>query len=764
VNPEHFIQRFKRASDYRGQIVHVQEVPARGAEYGELDVPLPPRLTDALGNLGVTRLYRHQAEAVDRARTGQHVIVTTPTASGKSLCYNAPVLENLLLEPHARALYLFPTKALAQDQKAKLEALGLHPDVTVATFDGDTPKEERSWVKRHGRLVITNPDMLHVGMLPYHNTWAGLLRNLRYVIIDEAHVFRGVFGAHVANILKRLRRIAARYGARPQFIACSATIANPGELFTRLTGLRAETVGGDGAPSGGKRFVFWNPPVVDEKTGVRRSSNAEATGLFTTLVSGGVRTIAFTRARKQAELLLNYARRNFEGTSNPKLAEKVVSYRAGYTPEQRRDIERRLFKGELTGVTATNALELGVDIGDLDACIITGYPGTVASTWQQAGRAGRRQGEALAVLVAADNPLDQFLMRRPDYFFGQTHEHATLDPLNKHILGGHLLCAAYEMPLTEADYRLFGGDAEEERARWVAHRMVESGNLAARGDQLVYANDDYPASRVNIRSASSNQYTIIEEARGKVLGTVEEARAYDTLHPGAVYLHMGESYLVESLDTQNFRAFVRPATANYYTEPRIETNIEILETYGSKEFGQTVAYFGSVVVRARVVGFRQKQLFSDENLAQFELDLPEQRFETEAVWYPVPQPVVWELEGVEQGLAGGVHALEHASIGLLPLFALCDRNDIGGVSTPYHPGVGGPAIFVHDGHPGGVGIAETGYRLMTEWLTATRDLLNECPCEGGCPSCIQSPKCGNNNEPLDKEAARTILRYILGKE
>lgn len=762
MNPDYFIQRFKRSSDYKGQVVHVQEVPARPAEYTQLDAPLPERLTDALENLGVTRLYRHQAEAVDLARTGRHVIITTPTASGKSLCYNAPVLETLLLEPDARALYLFPTKALAQDQKSKIETLGLHPDVTVATFDGDTPKDERSWIKRHGRLIITNPDMLHVGILPYHNTWGTLLRNLRYIIIDEAHVYRGVFGAHVANILRRLRRVAARYGARPQFIACSATIANPGELFGRLTGLKASVVGGDGAPSGGKRFVFWNPPVFDEKSGARKSSNAEATSLFTTLVSGGVRTIAFTRARKQAELLLTYARRNFEGTSNPKLADQVVSYRAGYTPEQRRDIERRLFKGELTGVTATNALELGVDIGDLDACIITGYPGTVASTWQQAGRAGRRQGESLAVLVAADNPLDQFLMRRPDYFFGQSHEHATLDPLNKHILSGHLRCAAYELPLTEADYKLFGG-TEEERARWVAHRLCESGDLAARGDQLLYSGSDYPASMINIRSASSNQYTIIEETRGQVLGTVEEARAFDTLHPGAVYLHMGESYLVERLDTKNFRAFVRPATANYYTEPRVDTRIEILETYGSKEFGETVAYFGTVVVTTQIVGFRQKQLFTDENLAQYELDLPEQRFETEAVWYPIPNPLVYDLEQKEQDLAGGVHAVEHASIGLLPLFALCDRNDIGGVSTAYHSQVGGPAIFVHDAHPGGVGIAETGYRLITEWLTATRDLLNECPCEGGCPSCIQSPKCGNNNEPLDKEAARTILRYILGQ-
>lgn len=765
MNPDQLLSRFKRHPDYKNQIVHVENLPARAARYGELDAPLPPRLASALANQGVTQLYRHQAEAIDLARCGQNVMVTTPTASGKSLCYNAPVLEALLCDHDARALYLFPTKALAQDQRGKLEALGLAPEVTTATYDGDTPKDERAWIKRYGRVVITNPDMLHVGILPYHGGWANFFRFLRFVVVDEAHVYRGVFGGHVANILRRLRRIAARYGARPQFVACSATIANADELFAQLTGLEAEIVSGDGAPTGKRHFVFWNPPVFDPATGARKSTNAEATTLFTTLVGEGVRTIAFTRARKQAELLLTYSRRALESTTRPQLAQKITSYRAGYTPTQRRDIERRLFNGELTGVTATNALELGVDIGGVDACVMTGYPGTVASTWQQAGRAGRRQGEALAVLVAADNPLDQFLMRRPDYFFGSPHEHATLDPTNKHILGGHLLCAAYELPLTPEDETLFAGIkvGGPERARYVTNRLIEEGALAAKGDRVFYAGSEYPASLVNIRSASSNQYTIVDDNKGgTVLGTVEEARAFETLHPGAVYLHLGESYLVETLDTLNFRAHVRPASANYYTETRTNTHIEIKETLASKEWGDAIAYFGSVVVTSQVVGFKQKQLFTDEVLGSFDIDLPAQQFETEAVWYAVPYETVNRLEADGLDLAGGVHAAEHASIGLLPLFALCDRNDIGGVSTPYHPQVGGPAVFVHDAHPGGVGIAETGYRLMNEWQQATRDLLKECPCETGCPSCVQSPKCGNNNEPLDKAAARTILERING--
>lgn len=757
MDASRFIERIKRHPEYKGQMVHSETLAERSAEYGELDTPLPKPLTDALAAQGIKGLYRHQAEAIDLARSGFHWIITTPTASGKSLSYNAPVLETLLNEPYARALYLFPTKALAQDQRGKIEGLKL-PGITTATYDGDTPKEERGWVKRMGRVVITNPDMLHMGILPYHTGWGTFFRNLRYVIIDEAHIYRGVFGAHVANILRRLRRVAEHYGASPQFFACSATIANPGELFTKLTGLTAEPISGTGAPTGKKQFVFWNPPIIDAATGTRRSTNAEATTLFTTLVGDNVRTIAFTRARKTAELLLSYSKAALERTTKPETSKRILSYRAGYTPEQRREIERRLFNGELLGVTATNALELGVDIGGVDACVMTGYPGTVASTWQQAGRAGRGQQGSLAVLIAADNPLDQFLMKRPDYFFGKAHEHAALDQTNRHILGGHLLCAAYERPLDDDDLALFGG----EKARSIANRLCEEEALSARGDRFVYAGQVYPASLVNIRSASGNQYTILDASRGnKVVGSEDEGKVFETLHPGAVYLHMGETFLVEDLDTTNFRAHVRPASAGYFTEPRSESFTEIRRVVATKEWGETVAYFGEVTVTSQVVGFRQKQLYSDEVLGNFDLDLPEQRFDTEAVWYPIPMDLVTRLEANGLDLAGGVHALEHASISLLPLFALCDRNDIGGVSTPYHQQVGGPAIFVHDAHPGGVGIAETGYRQIDEWLAATRTLLEECPCESGCPSCIQSPKCGNNNEPLDKAAARMILRYLF---
>ena len=758
LNPEQFLHRLRKSNDYKGQIAHVQQIPAREAEYAVPDMPLPPALADALAAQGVKQLYKHQVTALDAARSGAHFIVTTPTASGKSLCYNAPVLERLLTDSRARALYLFPTKALAQDQSAKIAALQL-TGVVSATYDGDTPKEERPHIKRNARLIITNPDMLHVGILPYHTGWAQLFRNLHFVIVDEAHIYRGVFGAHVANVLRRLRRIASAYAARPQFLSASATIANPDALFEKLVGLRAQVIDGNSAPSGKRHFVFWNPPIMDAATGSRRSTNSEATAIFTRLIQDDVRTIAFTRARKAAEILLTYTREALSRTSQPELVKKVTSYRAGYTPQQRRDIERRLFNGELTGVTATNALELGVDIGGVDACVMTGYPGTVASTWQQAGRAGRRNGESLAVLVAANNPLDQFLMQKPEYFFGKSHEHAALDPTNRHILAGHLMCAAHEMPMDDCDLELFGG----EKARHTAHALCEQGTLAYRRDRLVYAgNESHPPFAVNIRSASSNQYTILDVSRGNsVLGTVEEAKAFETLHPGAVYLHMGETFVVEDLDERNRRALVRPSQAGYFTEPTINSHIEILEETASKPWGKTTARFGTVVVTSQIVSYKQKQMFTDEALGTYELNLPPTRFETEAVWYTLPNALVGELERDELDLAGGVHAVEHASIGLLPLFALCDRNDIGGVSTEFHSQTGAATIFVHDGHPGGVGIAETGFRLMDDWLRATHTLLKECPCESGCPSCIQSPKCGNNNEPLDKAAAERILRRLM---
>jgi DEAD/DEAH box helicase domain-containing protein len=757
MNFDGYLHDLRRAAFYKGQIAHIQHVPPRTARYGELERPLTPALQERLQALGVSRLYTHQADAVNAARDGEHVTVVTATASGKTLCYNLPVLDAVLEDRHARAFYLFPTKALAQDQLGKLNDFGLFPTVRFATYDGDTPSADRRFIKKGAHIVLTNPDMLHLGILPYHATWSAFLANLKYVVVDEMHTYRGVFGAHVAHILRRLRRICAFYGAEPQFLCCSATIANPEHLTARLTGIEAPiVVSENGAPSGPRTFVFWNPPLIDAEQATRRSANVEATALFTDLVEQGVRNITFAKARKSAELILRYARNEFDRRA-PELSRRIMSYRAGYTPQERRAIEQGLFAGKLIGVTATNALELGVDVGGLDATVLTGYPGTIASTWQQAGRAGRGGDESLSILIALDNPLDQFLMRHPDYFFGRPHERAIVDPDNRRILAQHLLCAAYERSLAWEELPRFGPNAKS-----ALDGLEEQGKIAYRNGKWRFTGTDYPAANVNIRSASDITYRIVDAEYGKLIGTIEGNVAFKTVHEGAIYLHMGETYLVEKLDITDRTATVRPAEVSYYTEPRENSHILILDTKTSRDLVHTRAHFGEVVVTNRVVGYRRKRLFSDEVLEVEDLDLPEQTFETEAFWFTVPNTLLKTLVTAGADLGGSIHAIEHAAIGMMPLLSTCDRWDVGGVSHPAHPDTGLPTIFIYDGYPGGVGIAEATYATLQELLQATHAIIADCPCAEGCPSCVQSPKCGNNNEPLDKQGARYLLELLLG--
>lgn len=752
-----YLQDLRGAPFYKGQIAHVQHLAARTARYGELERPLAPALQERLSAQGIDRLFAHQAEAVNAARDGEHVTIVTATASGKTLCYNLPVLDAVLEQTRSRAIYLFPTKALAQDQLGKLNDFGLFPTVRFATYDGDTPADERRYVKKGAHIVLTNPDMLHLGILPYHASWSGFLANLRYVVVDEMHTYRGVFGAHMAHILRRLRRICQFYGADPQFLCCSATIANPDELTERLTGVqRPVVIDQNGAPSGRRTFVFWNPPFIDAEQSSRRSANMEATQLFTDLVSHGIRNITFAKARKSAELILRYSRNQFDRT-DPHLSPRITSYRSGYTPKERRTIEQNLFSGRLIGVTATNALELGVDVGGLDATVLTGYPGTIASAWQQAGRAGRGGEESLSILVALDNPLDQFLMRHPEYFFGRPHERAIVDTDNRRIVAQHLLCAAYERALTPEDLPRFGVNA-----RTAVDTLTEEGKLFFRGGRWHFCGGDYPAAGVNIRSASGAPFRIVDEEQGnRLVGTVEGGIAYKTVHPGAIYLHMGETYLVDRLEIETHTAYVRPVEANYYTEARENSHILILDTKLSRDLGCTKAYFGDVVVTNKVVGFRRKKLFSDEVLEVEDLDLPEQTFETEAFWFTVPQPQMLTLIGEGAELPGSIHAVEHAAIGMMPLLSTCDRWDVGGVSHPEHPDTALPTVFIYDGYPGGVGIAEATYGTLRELLSATHAIIADCPCTEGCPSCVQSPKCGNNNQPLDKKGAQRLLELLL---
>jgi len=756
-----FLNHLESQPTYNGQIAHIEHIPSREASYAELDEPLETELQDCLNEHGLSPLYVHQAEAVNRARQGKNVMVATSSASGKTLCYNIAVLQAILTEPGSRALYLFPTKALAQDQLRNLHQLfcpRLLPVEDVATFDGDTPRAERAEIKKHARIVLTNPDMLHVGILPNHQSWTGLLRHLRYVVIDEAHTYRGVFGSHVACVLRRLRRLCSVYGSNPQFICCSATIANPGEHAGGLTGLPCEVVDNDGSPRGRKDFIFWNPPLIDEAKSARRSANSEATNLFSELVSHGSRTLTFARTRRLTELIYIYSKKRLAEESYA-LSKLIKPYRAGYLPEDRRRIERELFGGKLLGVVATNALELGIDSGGLEATVLAGYPGSIASTWQQAGRSGRSQGESLSFLVALDNPLDQYFMRHPDYFFQKGFENVLVNPSNPYILRAHLLCAAWEWPLNGDDEKIFGSVFNQER-----EVLEGQGRLRKRKNRWYLSPSiAYPAQSINIRSTSGENFAVVDTATGSLLETVESSVAFFQIHPGAIYLHQGEAYLVTRLDLTSHIAYAEPTKSNYYTQTRELEDLRIVKVKQRKTIGRANVHLGEVEVTNTVVGFKKKAQFTEEVIGEEPLDLPPQTFPTVALWFDLPPQAIARIVNARLDIAGGLHAAEHAAIGILPLFALCDRNDIGGVSTPLHPDTGRAQIFIYDAYPGGIGIAEKGFDMIAELWQATLRVIAECPCRDGCPSCVQSPKCGNNNKPLDKAAAKVILEGLLGK-
>ena len=773
MDPTAFVRHLRAQPFYSGQIEHLERLPARRARYSRLSDPLPPALDTALKAAGVNRFFRHQAQAIDAVRRGQHIVVATGTASGKTLVYNVPVVEAVLLDPHARALYLFPTKALAQDQLRALKELtdGLHgtssrkggrggQPLTFGTYDGDTPQASRSRLRRQAAIILTNPDMLHLGILPNHNLWAEFLGNLRFVVLDEAHIYRGVFGSHVAVVMRRLCRLCEVYGSSPCFICCSATIANPDEHVERLTGVQPSVIGDDGSPQGPKLFALWNPPFIDRRRTGRRSANAEAAALFAEMVRRGLRNITFTRARTVAELVLRYAR-DALSKSDPQLKTRVAAYRAGYLAGERRQIERDLFSGQLVGVTATSALELGVDVGGLDATISVGFPGTIASLWQQAGRAGRSNQPSLAVLIGLDDPLDQYFMRHPGELLGRPHERALINPHNVHVLEQHLPCAAHEHPLSSADEARFGPGFVEAMIQ-----LEKRGVLTYRPEQdsWYFAGSGYPAQDVSIRSIGGRSVALLDETQGlRVLEEIDSATAPARAHPGAIHLHQGESYLVTALDLEKGQALVHPTQADYYTQPREVSDVRIVRSAQHRVMHSALAYWGSVRVTRQVVGFRRVRQSSEVALNDQALDMPALTFETKALWWDVPAE--WGARVGRRGadFIGGLHALEHATIALLPMFAMCDRWDIGGLSTAAHPDTGQPQVFIYDGHPGGVGISEQGFALLDDLWRATMEMIKSCACDDGCPSCIVSPKCGSNNYPLDKRAAVWILESLLPK-
>ncbi len=776
-NWDAFLDALRSSTDYRDQTAHVEKLPARTARFADLSRPLPPRLAEALRAQGITRFYAHQAAAIDAMRSGQNVAVVTTTASGKTLTYNVPVLESILTNAGTRALYLFPTKALAQDQLRKLNELDLFPNIRAGTYDGDTTQEERRTIRRAAQIVLTNPDMLHVGILPNHTLWASFFMGLKYVVIDEVHTYRGIFGAHTAHVIRRLRRLCQHYHSEPQFILCSATIANPEEATHKLTGLPFHIVRDDSAPRGEKTFVLWSPPPIGQGTRdkgqgardkkqpstlspqpstlVRRSANSEAVDLFTQLVRHQVRTIVFTPARVTAELILKYARDQLNHPTTQRLADSIMSYRAGYLPEERRAIEKQLFDGTLLGVSSTSALELGVDIGGLDAVIMVGFPGSISSTYQQAGRAGRGLEPSLAVMVAREGAIDHYIVRHPDYLFGRGSENVVIDPQNIYILAAHLLCAADELPLDERDKEVFG-----EQIADLCERLRDGGLLAKR-DRWYWTGPGRPQDQINIRSASGNGYDIRLTSRGnELLGTVDAARAFDTVHEGAIYLHRGDSYRVTRLDIEGRTAYVESVEVNYYTQPMTSIKTSVVEVEEERALpGGTSLKFGAVNVTTQVIGYREVQQFSEQVLAVHPLDLPPNEFETRGFWLSIAENLALELR-TKYDLLGSLHAAEHAMIALLPLVATCDERDVGGVSYAFHPDTRTPAIFVYDDYPGGAGIAEKACENVPTLLLRTLEALESCPCADGCPACVQSPRCGSNNQPLDKGGAIALLRRL----
>ncbi len=728
------------------ELAYLGSEPTRDGRAEPFPDDLDPRVASALVGRGISALWRHQAEAWEAVRDGGNLIVTTGTASGKSLAFNLPVLDLLARDPKSRALFLYPTKALAQDQARALGAFGLK-GVKPAIYDGDTETERRWQIRKWANVILTNPDMLHVGVLPHHDRWGDVLANLRFVVVDEAHVYRGVFGSHVANVLRRLRRLARAYGSEPQFVLASATIANPAQLAESLLGAPATVVDADAAPRAERTIALWNPELLDAELGQRASALGDASRLLASFTSQGLRTICFAKSRKAVELIHRFTVDRVDRD----VAERLAPYRAGYTPAQRREIERRLMAGELLGVSATDALELGIDIGELDCAISVGFPGTVSSLRQQWGRAGRR-GHGLAVLIASEDALDQFFMRDPEALLGRTVEAAILDGTNPRILDGHVLSAAFEGPIDDADAETLGPEALERAAELPELKRTDAG--------WVWAGKDYPAARVPLRSADREAFTVVDETTGSVLGLVERSRAFSTIHEGAVYLHLGEQHLVRSLDLEARVALVSQATVDWYTQAKKETETAIVEPLRLESRLGVALHFGRVSVTEQVVAYQRKSISGGDTLETVPLDLPETSFDTEAIWF---SPTPAQLAGLEEmpTLLSSLHAAEHSLIALLPLWAMCDRWDIGGLSTNVHFQTGRPTIFVYDGHAGGVGITERGFERFEGWVADTGRMLTGCPCAAGCPSCVQSPKCGNLNEYLDKAGALTLLRRLL---
>ena len=745
------------AGDDPSRLLHVHEVPAREAQPGDWPAWTDPSLLGALLGSGIDRPWSHQVEVAQAAHEGRHVVVATGTASGKSLGYLLPALTDLMAganAPNGRgatALYLAPTKALAADQLSRVAGLAL-PGIRPATYDGDTPTDERRWIRDHANFVLTNPDLLHHSLLPGHERWSSFLRALRYVVVDECHVYKGVFGSHQAAVLRRLRRVAARYRSTPTFVFASATVAEPEAHATRLLGMPVAPVTIDGSPRAAMTFALWEPPMSTDENGAakRTSTLTEVGALMAKCVTDDVQTVAFARSRAGVEVVAKIARERVSGS----LEGRVAAYRGGYLPEERRALEKALRTKEIVGLAATNALELGIDVSGLDAVLLAGWPGTLASLWQQAGRAGRSGERSLAVFVAADDPLDTFVVHHPESIFGRRVESTVFDPDNPHVLAPHLAAAAAELPITTDDFALFGP-----QTRVLLDALVARGILKLRPRGWFWARDDRPADHLSLRGAGE-AVRIIETRTGRVVGTVDEASAHSQVHTGAVHVHQGQAWVVTELDLDEHAAHAVRGDPGWSTHARSVSEFEIGREIEHEQWGPLRCSFGAVTVRGQVVSFLRR-LPGGEVLGEHPLDLPVRSLSTKAMWWTMPVDELAAAGIDESSIPGAAHAAEHAAIGMLPLFATADRWDIGGVSTALHPDTGLPTILIYDGHPGGAGFAERGFRRARAWLGATRSAIASCECATGCPSCIQSPKCGNGNEPLSKPGAIALLDLTL---
>ncbi len=738
-----FLEWVRQPRGSHWELVHHEVLPEKPAEWEPIPSQLHPRVRDLILASGVPRLYSHQAEAIRLALQGKDAVLCTATASGKTLAFQAPVLDRLIRDPTARALFLFPLKALERDQKESFLSLADGAGITAAVYDGDTPDAERRKIRIHPpRVLITNPDMLHLSLLAFHDTWKDFFGNLAHVVLDEVHTYKGIFGTHISQVILRMLRVCNFHGAHPQFTACSATVANPGEFVSTLIGREVAVVDRSGAPSSERHFLFLNPVL---------SPNTVAARLFVEALRAGLKTIVFTRARKITELITTWVLQQ-----EPRLKDRISSYRAGFLPEERREIEAKLFSGRMDGVISTSALEMGIDVGGLDLCVLVGYPGTIMNTWQRGGRVGRAARPSAIALIAGSDALDQYFMRNPQDFFERNCEQAILDPFNTEVLKRHMPCAAAEIPITP----------EEEWTRRpqiqsVLDALQETGELNRTSAGVLVSAERRPHRGVDLRGIGES-FPIFLEDRKTLIGSSAGARVFTECHKGAVYLHRARQFLVTGLDLERRNVLVKPGRLPYYTRALSEKDTEILGMpIRQQEFPGFWIKEARLKVTERVTSYEKRRISGQELVAVVELDLPPLHFETVGIWIEVPDRVKEAIKNAGLNFMGGIHALEHAAISMFPLFALCDRDDIGGISTPHHEQVCRAAVFIYDGHPGGVGLAHRAFEVILELLEKTRVLVEQCRCDDGCPSCIHSPKCGSGNKPLDKKACLATLKLLL---